>query len=96
MAVNLVTNTQAALNSQYNLFLTGLNCSSLLDERQFVSNRVHKIQQHHIPTEGNEADLGSRGGYAINFSWKEGPAWLPSPETTAKAKIKREVVAVAV
>ena len=51
--------------------------------RQFVSNRVHKIQQHqnvkwhHVPTTENPANLGSRGGSITdNQLWKQGPLWL--------------------
>ena len=51
--------------------------------RQFVSNRVHKIQQHqkvkwhHVPTTENPANLGSRrGSITDNQLWKQGPLWL--------------------
>jgi len=80
--------------------------------RQFVSNIGHKIQKHHqvtwhhVPTEDNPADLGSRGEDAgNNLLWNQGPTWLsdtskcppdiilePSPETLAEAKAKREIV----
>ena len=51
--------------------------------KQFVSNRVNRIQQHanitwyHVPTGKNPADLGSRGGSVVdNQSWRFGPEWL--------------------
>lgn len=53
------------------------------DYRQFVANRVRKIQEHnqaiwhHVPTARNLADVGSRGGgVATNQLWREGPTWL--------------------
>ena len=55
--------------------------------RQFVANRVHKIQQrqdvkwHHVPTTENPADLGSHGGSVDHHQlWYQGPSWL-SEET---------------
>ena len=51
--------------------------------KQFVANRVHKIQTHleitwrHVPTAKNPADLGSRGGSVTNAElWWKGPEWL--------------------
>ncbi|XP_068674565.1 uncharacterized protein [Montipora foliosa] len=51
--------------------------------KQFVSNRVEKIQAHseviwrHVGTSENPADLGSRGGEVLNHpSWCNGPKWL--------------------
>ena len=48
--------------------------------RQFVSNRFAKIKErdhiqwHHVPTEDNPADLGSRGGKcAEDQLWQNGP-----------------------
>ena len=48
--------------------------------RQFVSNRVAKIKErdhihwHHVPTEDNPADIGSRGGSTVsNELWTNGP-----------------------
>ena len=84
--------------------------------RQFVSNRVHKIQQHaqvkwhHVPTEDNPADLGSRGGDAVNSHlWKHGPDWLsepsnwppdiipePTAEIMGEAKVKQEILSIAI
>lgn len=82
--------------------------------KKFVANRVDKIQQnkqvtwHHVPTEENPADIGSRGGNAENnVLWKQGPTSLsdpsnwppdvityPTTEVIAEAKVKREVFAV--
>lgn len=76
MAVNLITNVRDALK----VFPVGkLHCwldSTVAlhwirgggDYKQFVSNRVGKIQQHsdvkwrHVASQENPADLGSRGG----------------------------------
>ena len=74
MAVNLVTNVQAALSHLPHKAHCWLDSTVALywikghgEYRQFVSNSVHKIQQHeqvkwhHVPTKDNPADLGSRG-----------------------------------
>ncbi|XP_028413673.1 uncharacterized protein LOC114536529 [Dendronephthya gigantea] len=54
--------------------------------RQFVANRVAKIQAHtrvewhHVPTKQNPADVGSRGGSVVgNELWSNGPQWLKDP-----------------
>lgn len=123
MAVNLVANVQAALSVQPYSTHCWLDSTVALywikgqgEYRQFVSNRVNKIQQHeyvswhHVPTEDNPADLGSRGGNVVNNNlWNHGPTWLsdtakwppdiilePTPETMTEAKVKREVLSVAV
>ena len=90
MAVNLVSNvarvpsdfqveTHCWLDSTVALFwIRGKG-----EYRQFVANRVQKIQQHdkvvwhHVPTSQNPADLGSRSGSVVkNHLWTEGPTWL--------------------
>ena len=123
MAVNLVQNVQAALNFLPHGTHCWLDSTVALywikgqgEYRQFVSNRVHKIQQHdqvkwhHVPTEDNPADLGSRGGNAVDSHlWKNGPTWLSDPsnwppdivleptiETMAEAKVNREIFSVAI
>ena len=77
MAVNLVTNVHKALEG----FPLATDIQCWLDStvalhwlrdqgeyRQFVTNRVRKIQSHpdtqwrHVPSTENPADLGSRGG----------------------------------
>ena len=57
------------------------------DYRQFVANRVSKIQNHpnvtwrHVPTIDNPADIGSRGGSVIDSEmWWKGPTWLANPQ----------------
>ena len=72
--------------------------------KQFVSNRVSKIQQHpeiqwrHVPTSENPADLASRGG-SLTSLWWNGPVWLAdrnrwpenlvtSPTVTSEAEAK--------
>ena len=77
---------------------------------------MHKIQQHdqvkwhHVPTEDNPADLGCRGGNAVDSHlWKNAPTWLSDPsnwppdivleptiETKAEAKVNREIFSVAI
>ena len=79
--------------------------------RQFASNRVAKIKErdhiqwHHVPTEDNPADLGSRDSKCVkNQLWRNGPNWLfdpgkwppnivlePSPKSSAEAKTLRKV-----
>ena len=51
--------------------------------KQFVSNRVQKIQSHseviwrHVGTTANPADIGSRSGEVSNHPlWWNGPQWL--------------------
>lgn len=79
MAVNLITNVQSALSAYPNTVHCWLDSTVAPywikgqgEYRQFVSNRVHKIKQHrqvtwhHVPTEDNPADLGSRGGNVVN------------------------------
>ena len=55
--------------------------------KQFVSNRVNKIQAHrevswhHVGTSENPADIGSRGGgVAHQTLWWNGPKWLSNRE----------------
>ena len=57
------------------------------EHKQFVMNRVKKIQAHseitwrHVPTQENPADLGSRGGQVTdNPLWWKGPQWLTTKE----------------
>ena len=93
MAANLVSNVQAAVNAQHLSVHCWLDSTVALywindqgEYRQFVANRLHKIQQHdqitwhHVPTTDNPADLGSRGGNVVtNRLWREGPSWLSNP-----------------
>ncbi|XP_068756897.1 uncharacterized protein [Montipora capricornis] len=90
MAVNLATNVHAALNVHQSTVNCWLDYTVALywikgqrEYRQFVSNRVDKIQQHrqvtwyHVPTEDNPANLRSRrGDSANNLLWNKGPTWL--------------------
>ena len=97
MAANLVDNVKEALQS---FPVEGVYCwldSSVAlhwikgggDYKQFVSNRVRKIQEkkyiqwRHVGTKENPADPGSRGGQISNCSdlWWHGPMWLPFPES---------------
>ena len=90
MAINLVTNVQLAID----LYPVSIHCwldSTVAlywirgqgEYRQFVANRVHKIQQQqdvkwqHVPTTENPEDLGSRAGSVDHHElWNQGPSWL--------------------
>ena len=81
--------------------------------KQFVANRVRKMQSHpkvswhHVPTEENPADLGSRGRQVTDCKpWWNGLVWLSnkdawppdivtraSPDTQAEAKATKELFA---
>ncbi|XP_028419027.1 uncharacterized protein LOC114544609 [Dendronephthya gigantea] len=90
MAVNIASNVEAALSNYQVKIHCWLDSTVALywiqgkgDYRQFVANRVRKIQQHdqvtwhYVPTSQNPADLGSRGGTVEdNAMWKDGPPWL--------------------
>ena len=122
MAVNLVTNVEAAIGVEK---VTEVHCwldstvalywiNGQGEYRQFVANRVKKIREHerviwhHVTTDLNTADLGSRGGYVTNSElWQHGPSWLsdktkwpreialkPSKETTDDLKHTRQVHAL--
>ena len=95
MAVNLANNVRQALEGLP--LAADIHCSldsSVAlhwisdhgDYRQFVANRVRKIQSHrnvlwhHVPTGHNPADLGSRGGSVSEAEiWWKGPSWLGDP-----------------
>ena len=92
MAVNLVTNVHKALEGFP--LATDIQCwlnSTVAlhwmrdqgEYRQFVTNRVRKIQSRpntqwrHVPSSENPADLGSRGGSVTDVQlWWRGPEWL--------------------
>jgi hypothetical protein len=91
MATNLLTNVKNALTgfpiSGLHVWLDSTVALYWIqnggDFKQFVANRVSKIQQHdeiiwhHVPTTDNPADLGSRGGSVIDhILWWKGPKWL--------------------
>ena len=95
MAVNLVANVCQALEgfpvaSPVHCWLdSSVALYWIKDQgeyRQFVANRVRKIQSHsnvlwhHVPTDENPADLGKRGGSVSEAElWWNGPDWLPDP-----------------
>jgi hypothetical protein len=67
--------------------------------RQFVANRVRKIQEHnidawrHVPTVDNPADIGSRGGSVENCElWWNGPTWLSNRELWPPNLVSKESV----
>ena len=91
MAVNLLANVASALDGfplmEKYCWLDSTVASHWIRSpgtyKQFVSNRVEKIQAHsevtcrHVGTLENPADLGSRGGEVQNHSsWCNGPKWL--------------------
>ena len=95
MANNLVKNVQNALQNLPEPTIYGWLDSTVAlhwirgegQYRQFVANRVSKINQHpeiswrHVPTKDNPADIASRGGHLYNKSlWWNGPEWLDDPE----------------
>ena len=90
MAKNLVMNVERAIDtvkvvaihcwSDSTVTLYWINGQG--EYRQFISNRVAKIKEqwHHVPTEGNPADLGSRGSKCVDSElWRHGPDWLSDP-----------------
>ena len=104
----LATNIQCWLDSMVALYWL----SDSGEYRQFVANRVRKIQSHpiilwhHVPTTENPADLGSVTEAEL---WWRGPQWLsdpknwppgivrqPTQESQAERKIQRELFAGAV
>ena len=112
MAVNSVDNIRHALDG---FPVTSVHCwldSSVAlhwirgngKYRQFVANRVKKINEHeinewrHVPTDQNPADLGSRGGSVTDADlWWNGPNWLqdrhawpPNPVTAASEVTEAE------
>ena len=95
MAVNLAVNVREALEGFP--LATDIQCwldstvalhwlSDHGEYRQFVANRVKKIQAHsatlwlHVPSEENPADLASRGGNVSGEElWWKAPVWLGDP-----------------
>ncbi|XP_046863210.1 uncharacterized protein LOC124456953 [Xenia sp. Carnegie-2017] len=80
MVTNLVINVERAIGKER---VTSIHCwldstvalcwiNGQGEYRQFVANRVRKIQQHHhivwrhVPTTENPADIGSRGGHVVD------------------------------
>ncbi|KAL9957559.1 hypothetical protein ACROYT_G039201, partial [Oculina patagonica] len=117
MATNLATNVKEALEgypvdqvycwSDSTVALHWIRGGG--DYKQFVHNRVHKIQEkdwitwRHVPTKENPADLGSRGGPVAQDDdlWWRGPKWLSQPSawpvditTTATAETLAEAKTV--
>ncbi len=90
MATNLVTNVSNALQGLPKPRIFGWLDSSVAlhwicgngQYKQFVANRVAKIQLHpeiewrYVPTHDNPADLASRGGPVTTPLWWTGPEWL--------------------
>ena len=115
MAVSLVTNVQVFLKVLSHTAHCWLGSTVAL---YWINGRgeYRQIQQHeqvnchHVPTEENPADLGSRERDAVNnHLWKHGPIWLcdrsnwppdillgPSPETIEEAKVKQEIFSIAI
>ena len=95
MATNLANNVKEALEGYPVVHVYGWSDSTVAlhwiggegDYKQFVHNRVRKIQDknwitwRHVPTKENPADLGSRGGPVAQDDdlWWRGPKWLSDP-----------------
>ncbi|XP_028408718.1 uncharacterized protein LOC114531282 [Dendronephthya gigantea] len=95
MAKNLVVNVERAIDTVVKVVAVHCWSDSTVtlywingqgEYRQFVSNRVAKIKEqahvqwHHVPSEGNPADLGSRGNKCVDSElWRQGPDWLSDP-----------------
>ncbi|KAK3748474.1 hypothetical protein QZH41_005911 [Actinostola sp. cb2023] len=116
MAVNLLTNVSAALDGFSISSRHGWLDSSVAPHwirgqgqyKQFVSNRVQKIQDHpeitwhHVSTKDNPADVGSRSGKVSEHTlWWKRPPWLtdkklwpPDITTTATAESQTEAKAL--
>ena len=122
MAANLVSNVEKALDGFPITVIQGWLDSTVAlqwingggEYKQFVANRIQKIksntriQWHHVPSEHNPADVGSRGGSVANKKlWWNGPEWLDTPESwpehitpsptiesNAEAKVVKQVLAV--
>ena len=112
MAVNLIVNVKEALDGfPIGEMFCWLDSSVALhwikgggSYRQFVANRVHKIQQHpevqwrHVNSKDNPADLGSVENQVL---WWNGPEWLPERNrwpadietaTTAESQVEAKVI----
>ena len=94
MAVNLLSNVEREIDQRT---VSSLHCwldstvalywiNGQGEYRQFVANRVAKIQSHtrvewhHVTTKQNPADVGSRGGNIVgNDLGRTGPEWLKDP-----------------
>ena len=91
MAVNLLSNVSEALEGfPVSVKYCWLDSTVALhwirhprEYKQFVSNRVQKIQAHsdvvwhHVRTSDNPADIGSHSGEVTNHAlWWNGPEWL--------------------
>ena len=96
MAINLITNTRDALEGfPVREMYCWLDSTVALhwirgagNYKQFVSNRVSKIQKHsnvqwrHVTSQENPADLGSRGGGVQGEElWWSGPKWLADKDS---------------
>ena len=94
-ATNLVSNVKKTIDDVSVISVFGWLDSTVAlqwlrgagEYKQFVANRVKKIQEHpgntwrHVPTHDNPADLGSWGGRVSgNQLWWNGADWLVHPE----------------
>ena len=92
MATNLLVNVRDALPKELQVSMFAWLDSTVALHwivgngvyKQFVANRVVKIQAHpsihwrHVPTKDNPADVASRGGL-VSTGWWSGPEWLQDP-----------------
>ena len=102
MATNLLINVRNALDNVPAPQLYGWIDSTVAlhwikgngQYKQFVANRVAKIQLHqqiqwrHVPSSDNPADLASRGGSVQSSTlWQRGPEWLQSKQHWPENKV---------
>ncbi len=115
MVINLVTNVSNALQGLPKPRIFGWLDSSVAlhwirgngQYKQFVANRVAKIQLHpeiewrYVPTHDNPANLASRGEPVTTPLWWTGPEWLqdhdhwqtnPITETSADSEAEAKII----
>ena len=102
MALNLLVNVRNALDNVSTPQLYGWIDSTVAlhwikgngQYKQFVANRVAKIQLHqqiqwrHVPSSDNPADLASRGGPVQSSTlWQRGPEWLQTKRSWPENRV---------
>ena len=104
MTVNLITNVANAIGkeriTEQHCWLDSTVALYWIegagDYRHFVASRVAKIRSHtsvkwhHVPTDQNPADLGSREGQLTEM-WFNGPQWLRNKENWPKNPILQHI-----
>ena len=108
MAMNLLVNVRNALDNVPTPQLYGWIDSTVAlhwikgngQYKQFVANRVAKIQLHqqiqwrHVPSSDNPADLASRGGPVQSSTlWQRGPEWLQTKRSWPENRVTQASLA---